>query len=299
VIADHHERLRRARRSLAGLSVGDAFGERFFVRPQLVAGLIAQRALPPAPWRYTDDTVMALAIAEILEEHGTVDQDALAARFAAKYRQDPGRGYGGTAHEILSDLVAGRPWREVSPAVFDGRGSMGNGGAMRAAPVGAYFADDLGEAARQARLSAEVTHAHREGQAGAMAVAVAAAWAAHGAGSALQLFEAVLDHLPPGPTREGVRAAAALPPERDVREAVATLGNGSRVIAEDTVPFALWCAGRHLRDYENALWTTVSGLGDRDTTCAIVGGILALLDRAEIPPHWLAAREPLEVMAAD
>jgi ADP-ribosylglycohydrolase len=296
ILPDHPERLQRAQRSLQGLSVGDAFGERFFGHPALVAGLIAQRALAPPPWRYTDDTVMALAITEILEIHGTVEQDALAARFAGKYRRDPARGYGGTAHEILADLLAGRSWRAVAPAVFDGGGSMGNGGAMRAAPVGAYFADDLGEAARQARLSAEVTHAHPEGQAGAVAVAVAAAYATHSTGGPAQLFEAVLDHLPPGPTRDGVRAAAGLAPERDVREAVAVLGNGSRVIAEDTVPFALWCACRHLRHYEEGLWATVSGLGDRDTTCAIVGGILALVDGAEIPPDWLAAREPLDVM---
>ena len=41
------------------------------------------------------------------------------------------------------------------------------------------------------------------------------------------------------------------------------------------VHVALWCAARYLDDYEEALWLTVSGLGDRDTTCAIVGGIVA------------------------
>lgn len=45
------------------------------------------------------------------------------------------------------------------------------------------------------------------------------------------------------------------------------------------------------------MWTTVSGLGDRDTTCAIVGGILALRSGAgPIPRDWLAAREPLEAL---
>jgi ADP-ribosylglycohydrolase len=73
-----------------------------------------------------------------------------------------------------------------------------------------------------------------------------------------------------------------------------TLGTGTKVTSADTVPFALWCAARHLDDYEEALWTTVSGLGDRDTTCAIVGGIVALsAGRGSIPATWLAAREPL------
>ena len=42
------------------------------------------------------------------------------------------------------------------------------------------------------------------------------------------------------------------------------------------------------------MWTTVAALGDRDTTCAIVGGILAArVGRAGLPREWLEAREPL------
>ena len=46
--------------------------------------------------------------------------------------------------------------------------------------------------------------------------------------------------------------------------------------------------------YEEALWLTVSGLGDRDTTCAMVGGIVALYTGVKgIPAPWMQAREPL------
>lgn len=42
------------------------------------------------------------------------------------------------------------------------------------------------------------------------------------------------------------------------------------------------------------MWATVSGLGDRDTTCAIVGGIVALrVGLAGLPSEWLSHREPL------
>jgi ADP-ribosylglycohydrolase len=68
------------------------------------------------------------------------------------------------------------------------------------------------------------------------------------------------------------------------------------VIASDTVPFCLWCAARHASSYTDAIWTTVSGLGDRDTNCAIVGGIVALsAGRDSIPPGWLKAREPIQI----
>ncbi len=52
---------------------------------------------------------------------------------------------------------------------------MGNGGAMRAAPIGAYFADDLDKVLYHARASAKLHMQHIEGIAGAMAVAAAAA----------------------------------------------------------------------------------------------------------------------------
>ena len=70
------------------------------------------------------------------------------------------------------------------------------------------------------------------------------------------------------------------------------LGSGHEISAQDTVPFVLWCAAQHLDHFEEALWLTVSGLGDRDTTCAMVGGIVAGAPGG-IPADWLAAREPL------
>ncbi len=75
---------------------------------------------------------------------------------------------------------------------------------------------------------------------------------------------------------------------------VGLLGNGSGVSAQDTVPFALWCAAQHLDDYEAALWLTASGLGDIDTNCAIVGGIVVMSTGLEgVPRSWLLSREPL------
>jgi len=56
---DHDTRMARARLSLAGLSVGDALGERFFGRDSVVERAIAERTEPPAPWSWTDDTAMA------------------------------------------------------------------------------------------------------------------------------------------------------------------------------------------------------------------------------------------------
>src|SRR4029077_6405648 len=104
-------------------------------------------------------------------------QDALAQRFAERFGEEPDRGYGKMARIILRSLLRGDDWRRASAAAFGGTGSMGNGAAMRVAPLGAWFADDLGRVVTEARARAEVTHAHAEGQAGAIAVALAAAFA--------------------------------------------------------------------------------------------------------------------------
>ncbi|HWO67584.1 MAG TPA: ADP-ribosylglycohydrolase family protein [Umezawaea sp.] len=77
-------------------------------------------------------------------------------------------------------------------------------------------------------------------------------------------------------------------------EAAHELGNGSRVTAQDTVPFTLWVAATHLADYPTAITACVRAGGDIDTTSAIVGGIVAAHTGVDgIPPEWLAAREPL------
>jgi ADP-ribosylglycohydrolase len=292
---DHAERLARARLSLEGLSLGDAFGERFFVHPGMVDGLIEQRALPSAAvWSWTDDTAMAVSIVAELEAHGEIDRDSLAARFAASYRRDPERGYGPMAGRILSDIAAGFMWDVAAAAPFQGQGSMGNGSAMRSAPIGAYFADDPAFAAGMAALSADPTHAHPDGRAGAIAVAVAAALASSTALSGDAFLTRVLALTPEGPTHAGLARAVSSADVVDARAAAKLLGSGQQVLCSDTVPFSLWCASRHLDDYEEALWSTVSGLGDRDTTCAIVGGIVALrVGSRGLPERWMKHREPL------
>ncbi len=217
--------------------------------------------------------------------------------FGARY--NPGRGYGPAMNWLLPHYWQGGTWPDLAPRMFDGQGSFGNGGAMRAAPVGAYFADDLEAVVVNAAYSCEVTHAHPEAVAGAVAVALGAAWAwrlrdADELQSRQEFLDRILPDVPPSEVRERLTIARDLSEETTVEAAVDRLGNGYDVTAQDTVPFALWCASQHLSSYEEALWLTVSGLGDRDTTCAMVGGIVALsAGAASIPPLWKASREPL------
>ena len=232
---------------------------------------------------------------EILKAHGYIDQDALAQAFARRFAQEPYRGYAGGAMRLLNQVANGVDWREISPRLF-GSGSYGNGAAMRVAPIGGYFYDDLKRAAHEAQLSAVVTHAHLEGQAGAIAIAVAIAAGIvankpHPMGS--DLLKEILPHVPGGVTKERIQTAIRIPPE-ELHDAIQQLGTGSEVTAQDTVPFCLWSAAYHLENFEDALWWTAKGMGDCDTTCAIVGGIVAL-SASEIPASWVERREPLKI----
>lgn len=287
------DRVALARDALNGLAAGDAFGAQFFVPDNLPA--LRERRLPPAPWPWTDDTEMACTVYRNVSWSGEVDQETLVRSFAERHDFD--RGYGPAMNRLLRLVREGEPWQSLAAGLFDGQGSWGNGAAMRVAPLGAWFSFDPGRVAGQATLSAEVTHTHPEAVAGAIAVALAACWAARGRTEPVtgaELLDAVLARTPPSRVRDGIAEARTLLDQPHVELAAHRLGNGRQVSAVDTVPFALWCAARHLTDFEAALWATASAGGDVDTTCAIVGGIVAARVGTEgIPAAWRASVETL------
>lgn len=299
--ADHAARVERMKLSLDGLGLGDALGEMLSYQAHAAPHRLAENNLPAGPWLHTDDTEMAISIVQILKSHGHVDQDALAKRFARRFERDPERGYGKMTRIQMREIMVGAKWGDTAVNAFAGQGSMGNGSAMRAAPLGAYFADDLEQCASEARASSLVTHTHPEGVAGAIAIAVAAAmaWRLRGAKVADRVplfFDAVLRHTPESRVRRGILVASATPAEVSVADAARSLGNGSLVTAPDTVPFCIWMAAHHLDRFIDALGKTVSGGGDCDTNAAIVAGIVALsAGRESIPTEWLKARETIHI----
>jgi ADP-ribosylglycohydrolase len=287
------DRFMRACLSLDGLSIGDAFGQQFF-SPHVAAE--ANRKNPPLPpWNYTDDTEMAIAVTETLLVNNGIDQDFLAQQFVERYRSKPTRGYGAGARQLLEDIAAGGSWRTLSQQMFGGSGSHGNGAAMRVSPLGAWFADDVELTIKQAALSAEITHTHPEAQVGAIAIALAAGWAwCHKSDGPEKLIPWVISHIDECEVRRRLEWVAAYPLDTWAFTIASQVGSGHEISAQDTVPFCIWMAAAFLSDYCEAMWTAARVGGDIDTTCAIIGGIVALhVGSAGIPSAWKTNREPL------
>lgn len=296
---DHSERFNRTLLSLYGLALGDGIGEMMAVREERAHDKVMKDDLPPAPWWHTDDTEMAISIVEVLRLLGTTHQDTLARQFALRYERDPERGYGSGARLQLRLISDGAEWRVTSRDAFSARGSLGNGSAMRVAPLGAWFADDLDRAVQEARASAVITHMHAEGVAGAIAIAVATAMAWRLRGKPAQniieeFFEEIYKRVPDGETRRGIAHAIKV---KDFDSPIATArlpGNGSMVTCPDTVPFCIWSAAKYFGKFRDAIANTASVGGDGDTNCAIVGGIVAQsAGWKALPLEWLEKMEKL------
>lgn len=195
----------------------------------------------------TDDSIMAIAVADAIMEHE--DTNVSFRNLVIKKFKEYGRkypfpmgGYGGHFGAWLRNLYS-RPY-----------GSCGNGSAMRVAACG-FAARTLSEARELAKISAEVTHDHPDGIAGAQAVSEAIFIARNG-GCKKDIEKAVECYYPYIPT--------------DIDSLRKTYTWGS--LCSNTVPEAVACFLQS-ENFEDAIRNAISIGGDSDTIGAITGGI--------------------------
>ena len=304
--------------AMLGCAVGDAVGELAFeLRSR--NDLMATAARLPV-LRYTDDTVMAIALAESLIATGALDAGDLGDRFARHYEAEPWRGYGPGPPRIFEEVAeTGISYAEAARKLYKGEGSLGNGAAMRIAPLGVALFDDLERLYEAACASAEVTHAHPEGQDGAaiQATAVALATRHHVAGTALDPAAAAA-RLAATARTDSIQAKMRIV-ERAISEdwtpTEAADEIGRSVAVGESMPFAVYAFLRTPDDSLACKETAILNGGDRDTlgamAMAISGAYLGpqglrkvLTNRLERRDHiadlghQLAARFPLSGSAA-
>jgi ADP-ribosylglycohydrolase len=215
---------------------------------------------------FTDDSVLTVAVADALAnevEAGRFDTNTdeewreVFGRYLHRYGNVfHGRGYGGGFRRWL---------HSDDPKPYN---SCGNGSAMRVSAV-AYFARSLEECERLARLTADVSHDHPDGVAGALATAGAVYLALHG--GTKEEIKAYVDKYYGEEvkryTQENGLSAFTLDEIRPLYSFDHYAG-----LCKGTVPFALE-AFLESRDFEDCIRNTVSIGGDTDTLGAISGAI--------------------------
>jgi len=255
---------------LLGLAVDDALGGKFEAQ---TADAIRARfatiehliAYPQEEMWYTDDTQMAIGLAEALVERGEIVEGVLCRAFVSNHVAS--RGYGRGARAVLDAMEDGRDHRQVAEQHFPG-GSFGNGAAMRVAPVGLLFRDDLRRLWEQARLSALPTHVHPLGIEGAQLLALAVALC-----SAMEHFDRpgyfaeLLSTCTSAEYRAHLEAAARV----QAPEELATLGN--RIEALHSVPTAIASFALTPESFEATIGNVILLGGDTDTLAAMAGAL--------------------------
>jgi ADP-ribosyl-[dinitrogen reductase] hydrolase len=154
----------RARGCAVGAAVGDALGMplEFGSRrtPDRMVREMRSGRLPAGT--FTDDTEMALALAESLLAHEPLDPADLAERFVAWYEAGP-EDIGYQTRLVLHEISRGAEWDQACRVIYRAYpDSAGNGSVMRCWPVALAEWEDLDRLLDDSRRQSEVTHRHPE-----------------------------------------------------------------------------------------------------------------------------------------
>ena len=311
---------------LLGGAVGDAIGapvefmsEKEIRRQYGKNGVTGYVEFPDGTGAITDDTQMTLFTAEgILRAHADKIEKGHCAPVAVMrnaYRRwlktQGGRVPATTTEETLNSgwLIREKQlfaWRAPGntcicsleiPAELEKapNNSKGCGTVMRMAPSGLFFAPE--EAYDYGCRFSALTHGHPTGitAGGAFAMLIAELLAGQTLEEAL---ERVLGSL--GGSPDAAETAAALRKARKA-ESVSELGEGW--IAEESLAIGVFCALKHPRDFRSGVLEAVNIDGDSDSTGAIAGNILGVINgESAIPVEWLSSlreREIVSQMAED
>ncbi|MDI6806539.1 MAG: ADP-ribosylglycohydrolase family protein [Candidatus Aenigmarchaeota archaeon] len=241
--------------------------------------------------RYTDDTAMMIGVAESLIESKGFNGENMAHIFVKNYENEPFRGYGPGPPRIFRMIKFGRKWNEsLDKEFYPPDGSFGNGAAMRIAPVGLLYYDDLVKLREVAHRSSRITHSHPLGIEGAALEAYAVALAVKNEPKELDRYEFLKklgDFVEVDLYREKLEVMKKLLKEGAGKaKVVRELGNG--VEAFNSVPIAIYSFLAN-SSFETTLdyALNVSYGGDRDTISAMTSAIAgACYGIEDIPREW-------------
>jgi ADP-ribosylglycohydrolase len=294
---------------LVGLSVGDAIGLELEydaghgkswlpgeVRAEHVRDFEFGRPFDLDSGQYTDDTQMAVVLAETITREGRVDGEAFGRELARLFTLDQVVGPSRACLLSVCALLDGRPWTESGSV----HSEPGNCAAKRVAPVGLWHALDRADLAQDAEATAIVTHHDRRSIGGAVAMAAAVALAAadgpFDAPTLAQVVRESLESVPENGIADYVgeiEGWLAL----DEARAVATIAPAGReawfratYIAPHAIPsvlVSLYAALKADWDFCEALSIVYRAQGDVDSTGAMTGALVGAACGLEAIPERL------------
>nr|WSY54479.1 ADP-ribosylglycohydrolase family protein [Streptomyces sp. NBC_00886] len=278
-------RAERALGTVLGSAVGDALGAPFEFGPE---GVFSARFPTPGhggemcggggwdPGEATDDTQMAVLVAESLLECGGLQLPDMFRRFQRWAAADP-KDIGLQTEAVLS---SGDPWDLAAALHFrTSQRGAGNGSLMRAATSAVHFACEGREATMNAaRRIAALTHGDRAAWEGTAVFHELVRNALDGADPLDGIEESLRSVHPDHRERYAVVLAPDWHPDR------ATEFNGA---VWPCLGSAVW-ALRTTSSYEEAVRAAIDLGGDTDTVAAVTGGLAgAVYGSTAIPERWV------------
>lgn len=273
---------------LIGLAIGDALGMPFETyapdHPELLAWdgesyrASAYHELDPGQW--TDDTQMSIALATSLVDHLSYDASLVSKAYLAWFQSGDCRGIGNSTRKAMQNLAAGNSY--LVSGIPD---ATGNGTAMRAMPIGAFFQCLTPEFLRDiATRDASITHSSTDAFEGSTAVALSIEYLMRGAAPS-HLAEYLITNLE-GNLKQRLVSGISKP-----------TGPVSPYVV-DTLEAALY-AFLHTDDYASAVRMAIKFGGDTDSVAAITGALAGTHYGMEgIPQAWQDELEGFAVLRA-
>ena len=272
---------------LLGLACGDAVGTTVEFKPRGTFGPVTDMVgggpfgLRPGEW--TDDTSLALCLAESLVDTGGFDAKDQSQRYLRWFREgylsstgvcfDVGNA---TRNALMKFERTGEPYCGSTDPF-----SAGNGSIMRLAPAPMFFVDDLELVVQYSAKSSRTTHGAVEAVDACKLFGVMIALALRGESKEMVLF-GTGQHLRAKSLAPKIAAIAGGDYRQKNREEIR--GNGYVVTSLEA---ALWVFLR-TENYEQAVLEAVNLGEDTDTTAAVVGQLAgAFYGESGIPASWL------------
>jgi ADP-ribosylglycohydrolase len=232
------------------------------------------------PGQYSDDTMFSMCVAKSLIENSGFNPDDLSKRYVELFTSNTIKGFGKTTYYAIQNLVNGIHWSNSGIV-----GSYGNGTAMRAAPFGIFFRNDLYSLVNIVKIDSAITHASDDAEAGAIAIALAAAYAVNK--DTDNLLEKILPHLPECKLRSIIASLDTFITSKYIKPKQAFMVLGTKANVVETVSSCLYAFLKY-KTYEEAVIAVIKAGGDTDTLGSITGALFAARDGTRnIPQGWM------------